>query len=428
MEQLTSWILQDRAPSLGVTEPGAIALATSTARQYVSGPVTYVAVSMTSGLYKNAFTCGIPNTEKTGSLYSAALGVIAGDPVKGLLALEGITERDVAAAEKMIQKGMVEVNLTEVTSALRIEAVVSTAHDTAQVVIAGSHTNIVRIQVNGEILLDKGESDALAASELDKAIVQYTLADFVHYCDTVPFSEIACLKEAYAMNLALAQAGLESKRAVISKEMVALNGGRVFSQDALGTAHVLTAAAIEARVIGLDAPAMSITGSGAHGIICTMPLYAAFKCGKLSAERLCRATALSYLVTMYIKAYSGRLSAYCGCGIAAGTGMAAALTYLLGGGVEEIGCTISNMACGITGMICDGGNTGCVLKAMTALDASYKAARLGLRRVTIGTEHGINGKTPEETMKNMGRIADPGMRETERTIVEILEAKGTVCL
>lgn len=424
MERLTTWILKDRVPSLGVTEPGAIALATSTARSYVTGIVTQVTVNLTSGLYKNAFTCGIPNTTKTGSLYSAALGVIAGDPKKGLLALEGITDADVQSAEQMIADGKVQVNLTEVTSALRIEAVVSSATDTATVVIAGSHTHIVSIAVNGEPVLEQSDSTAdHGASELDQTIVTYTLADFVHYCNTVPFAEIAQLKESYGMNLALAQAGLESERAVISKELVAMNGGRVFSQDVLGTAHVLTGAAIEARVIGLNRPAMSITGSGAHGIICTMPLYAAYKCKKLEAEQLCRATALSYLVTMYIKAYSGKLSAYCGCGIAAGTGMAAALTYLLGGGLEEISCTISNMACGITGMICDGGNTGCVLKAMTALDAAYKAAKLGLRKITIGAEHGINGTTPEETTRHMGRIADPGMQETERTIVEILAQK-----
>ncbi len=423
MEQLTKWILQDRAPSLGVTEPGAIALAAATARRYVSGAVTSVAVRLTSGLYKNAFTCGIPNTTKTGSRYSAALGALAGDPDKGLLCLANITAADVQAAERMIAAGQVTAELAEVTSDLRIEATVSSAADTATVTIAGSHTNIVSIVVNGETVLARQAEDADPAGALDQAIVAYTLADLLRYCDTVPAEEIACLKEAYGMHLALVQAGLESDRAVIARELVAMNGGRVFSQDELGTAHVLTGAAIEARVIGLDAPAMSIAGSGSHGIICTMPLYAVFKCRKLSSEGLCRATALSYLVTMYIKAYSGRLSAYCGCGIAAGAGMAAALAYLLGGGLAEVSRTISNMACGITGMICDGGNTGCVLKAMTALDAGYKAAMMGLHGVSIGAEHGINGATPEETMRNMGRIADPGMRETERTIVEILAQK-----
>ncbi|MDD5952324.1 MAG: L-serine ammonia-lyase, iron-sulfur-dependent, subunit alpha [Oscillospiraceae bacterium] len=420
MESLTTILLADRAPSLGVTEPGCIALATSLARSHVAGIVTSVRVRMTSGLYKNAFSCGIPNTEETGSRYSAALGVIAGHPEKGLLALEGITEADVQKARQLIAHGKVTVELSEVSSSLYLEATVSSQSDTATVVIAGSHTNVISITVNGKVLFQK---EAPAETDGEDPITAYTLADFLHYCDTVPLEEIAPLKEAYAMNLALAQAGLESDRTPITKTLVALNGGRVFSADPLATAHVLTGAAIEARVVGLDKPAMSITGSGSHGIIATMPLYAFFKCKKLDPERLCRATALSYLVTMYIKAYAGRLSAYCGCGIGAGTGMASALTYLLGGGEAEITCTIANMASGITGMICDGGNPGCVLKATTALDSGYKAAMLGLDRVCIGRSHGINGQTPEETMRNMGRIADPGMRETEGTIVEILSQK-----
>jgi L-cysteine desulfidase len=422
MERLTAWILNDRIPSLGVTEPGAIALAAATARKYVTGIVTHVTVRMTSGLYKNAYTCGIPNTTKKGAYYSAALGVIAGDPDKGLLALEGIHPADVQKAEQMIAEEKVEIIMTEVTSHLHLEAEVTSATDTATVVIDGTHTNIVRIDVNGETVL---ENDTIPQDDLDyeEGLVGYTLADIVHYCNTVPFSEIACLKEGYGVNLALTQVGLESDRAVISKGLVAMNGGRVFSQNTLGTAHVLTGAALEARVIGLNRPAMSITGSGAHGILCTMPLYAAYKCQKLDAEMLCRATALSYLITMYLKAYSGRLSAFCGCGIAGGTGMAAALTYLMGGGLHEISCTIYNMASSITGMICDGGNTGCVLKAMTALDCGYRSAMLGLRGIGIDRCHGINGKTVEETLQNMGKIADPGMQQTERVIVDILESK-----
>lgn len=426
MEQFTRWILTDREPSLGVTEPGAIAFGAATARQYVTGAVTSVSVAMTSGLYKNSFTCGIPNTTETGSQFSAALGVLAGKPEKGLLALEDITEADVAAAEEWIAAGKVTVTLSEITSHLKLEATVTSATETATVTIEGSHTNITSIVVNGETVLSKEAGESVSpAEEAEQAVTHYTLSEFLRYCDTVPFAEIAPLKEGYGMNLALAQAALESDRAVLSKGFVQMNGGHVFSANVLETAQVLTAAALEARVIGLGRPAMSITGSGAHGIICTMPLYAIFKCHRLTPEQLCRATALSYLVTMYLKGFAGRLSAYCGCGIAAGTGMAAALTYLMGGDQEQIECTISNMACGITGMICDGGNTGCVLKAMTAVDAAYRSAKLGMNRLRIGAEHGINGATIEETMQNMGRIADPGMRETERTIVELLEKKRT---
>ena len=177
-------------------------------------------------------------------------------------------------------------------------------------------------------------------------------------------------------------------------------------------------AAIEARVIGLDLPAMSITGSGAHGIIATLPLYALAKVSGASEEMMLRATLLSYLICTYIKEYSGKLSAFCGCGIAAGTGMCAGLCLMKGGNAEDIGHAINNMSASLTGMICDGGNHGCTMKGISATATAFKSASLALKGAYIGT-HGINAPTPEETMRKMGLIASPGMTATEKTIVEI---------
>lgn len=217
--------------------------------------------------------------------------------------------------------------------------------------------------------------------------------------------------------------GLKNPKTTFARYLLEKNGGDVISSNEQATASLLCNAAIEARVIGLDKPAMSITGSGAHGIIATMPLYAAYKVNGYCEEKLLRATALSYLVCMYIKEYSGKLSAFCGCAIAAGTGMACALVYLRGGTTEMMKHTINNMASSITGMICDGGNQGCTMKGIAAVDAAYQSVDFAMHGIYIQDVHGINGNTAEETMRNMGLIASPGMVETEGTIVKIFEDK-----
>ena len=215
--------------------------------------------------------------------------------------------------------------------------------------------------------------------------------------------------------------GLKSSKSTFIHQFFKMNGEKIFSDDVLKTAQLLCNGAIEARVIGLDKPAMSITGSGAHGIIAVMPLLAEQKVKNLSEETLLRGAALSYLVCMYIKEYSGRLSAFCGCGIAAGTGMACALVLMRNGSYEEMSHTINNMASSITGMICDGGNQGCTMKGIAATDTFWFI--IAMNGVYIYNVHGINGNTPEETMRNMGLIASPGMTGTEKTIVEIFENK-----
>ena len=182
------------------------------------------------------------------------------------------------------------------------------------------------------------------------------------------------------------------------------------------TASLLCNGAIEARVLGLPQPAMSITGSGAHGIIATMPLYAAYRVQGYPEQKLLRAAA-------YIKEYSGKLSAFCGCAIAAGTGMACGLVLLRDGGEDAMARTIRNMASSITGMICDGGNQGCTMKGVVAVDAAYRSVSMAMQGVAIDPVHGINGPTPEQTMRNMGLIASPGMVGTEKTMIDILERK-----
>ena len=428
MHELTKLIREDMKPALGVTEPGAIAFAAAKARSCVPGEVKSIKVSMNSGMYKNAFTCGIPGTDQVGSAYAAALGTVAGDPEKGLECLACVTEEDNVKARELIREGKVKTDLDSISSRIFIEARVETETGTAAVTIRDTHTHIVKITVNGETVFEtaKEERDEQGDSGFggeEHTIHRYTLAELASYIETVDAQELAFIREAYEVNLRLFNLGLESPKTTFARHLLKLNGGQVISDDEQATASLLCNAAIEARVIGLDAPAMSITGSGAHGIIATMPLYAAYKVNDYTEEQLLRATALSYLVCMYIKEYSGKLSAFCGCAIAAGSGMACALVWLRGGSVDDMTHTLDNMASSITGMICDGGNQGCTMKGIAAVDAAYKSVEFAMNGIYIAAVHGINGKTPEETMRNMGRIASPGMTGTEKTIVEIFEEK-----
>lgn len=422
MHELTELIKNDMKPALGVTEPGAIAFAVSTARSYLKGDVKKILLKLNSGMYKNAYTCGIPGSSHVGNLYAAALGAVAGVPEKGLESLADVTEADNEAAEKMVAAGMVEAQMTEITSRIFIEASVETESGEAVVTIRDSHTNIVRIAVNGEVVFSGEEKRGNEAVE-KPLIHSYTLEQIYEYSSTVDVEEIRFIMDAFQMNYELFEEGLENPRTTYARYLLKKNGGEIFSEDEQKTASLLCNAAIEARVIGLDKPAMSITGSGAHGIIATLPLYAVAKVKGLPDEKLLRATALSYLVCMYIKEYSGKLSAFCGCGIAAGTGMACGLVYLKDGTVDMMAKTINNMASSLTGMICDGGNKGCTMKGVVAVDAAFQSVDFAMQGIFIDNVHGINGMTPEETMHNMGLIASPGMVETEGVIVGVMREK-----
>lgn len=424
MHALTELIKSDMKPALGVTEPGAIAFAVSTAKAHIKGTVKRVGLRLNSGMYKNAFTCGIPGTSEVGNYYAAALGAVAADPKKGLECLEGIGKAEEEAAGEMIKAGMISVSMSSITSRIFIEATVTGETSEAVVTIQDAHTNITKITENGTVVFEKEAKAAQESKEATPLIHQYTLVQMVEYVNTVSAQELDFIKEAYKVNYELLQEGLKSPKTTYGPYLLKKNGGVLVSEDERKTASLFCNGAIEARVIGLSKPAMSITGSGAHGIIATMPLYAVYKINNYTDEQLLRATALSYLVCMYIKEYSGKLSAFCGCAIAAGTGMACALAWLKGAGAETMEKVINNMASSITGMICDGGNQGCTMKGIVAVDAAFDSVELAMDDVYIYNAHGINGATPEETMHNMGLIASPGMTGTEKTIVDILDGKN----
>jgi len=464
MHELSTLIKKDMVPALGVTEPGAISFCVAKAKSYAKGELLHLNVAMNSGMYKNAFTCGIPNSKEVGNVFAAALGYVAGNPDKGLESLANVTPADNVSAQRLIDEGKITVALSGISSRIFMEATLKTTESKVLLTIRDTHTNITKIVVNGETVLETDDKDeaidrpeagitesdkteeGCGITESDKteegcgitesnkvaeetgttkihSIHRYTLAELVDYINTVPLEEIEFVKEAYKVNLELFEEALKNPRTTFARQLLVMNGGEVISKDEQMTASLLCNATIEARVIGLDKPAMSITGSGAHGIIATMPLYGVYKIHGLSEEMLYRATMLSYLICTYIKEYSGRLSAFCGCAIAAGTGMACGLVYLKGGTVEQMEYTLNNMASSITGMICDGGNQGCTMKGVAACDAAFRSVAFAMKGVHIDKVHGINGNTPEETMRNMGLIASPGMVGTEKTIVEIFEEK-----
>lgn len=420
MHPLIELIKKDMVPALGVTEPGCIAFAVAKAKSYLTSKPERVVLSLNSGLYKNAYTCGIPNSSHYGIKYAAAFGLIMADSQKGLQALEGITPDDDRKAEQLIQKGRIIVKLSCISSALYCQATVYSKHEECTVTIEQSHTNITSIRLNGQFIFHNVIQNR---QDITPLIHQYSVKDIWEAVRSFSEEELSFIQKAFDMNMSLFKEGLQSQKTVILHQLYRMNGNTIFSKDVQKSASLLCNGAIEARVLGLEAPAMSITGSGAHGIIATLPLYAYSVLNHCTNKQLYQATALSYLICMYIKEYSGKLSAFCGCGIAAGTGMACGLVYLQQGNKEQIDHVIRNMASSITGMICDGGNHGCVMKGMAAVDIAFESAQLAMADVSIESVHGINGMSIEDTLKNMGEIADPGMRETEKVIVDILKKK-----
>lgn len=419
-EDFLSLLKDEMKPALGVTEPGAIALACASAYKAIGGELKEIELVLDEGIFKNAYSCAIPGTDDLGNEMSAILGVIAGKPELELEVLKYIDEEDIKAAEKLRDSNIVKIKVLRDLKGIHIDSKVETDLGWGRAVIEGKHSNIVLVETNKKVIFKKQYKTNDKNAEGSFNIKEYKLSDLINFVDNVPKEDIEFTLEAIKVNEELAKSGMNGAGMNAALGLSKLLTDEVISEDVILHGQMLTGYAIDARVGGVAKEAMSISGSGSHGIIATMPLLAVAKKYNIDDDKLSRAIALSFLITIYIKEYSGRLSAFCGCAIAAGTGASVGIVYMLGGSIEQITYTINNMAANITGMICDGGNYGCSLKAITATNAAMMSAFFALKDISIPNNFGIVGQTPEETMINMGKIASPGMLETENTILDIM--------
>lgn len=410
-------------PSLGVTEPGAVALCTAAASNNNQIKTTAINLTVSPNIYKNCMSVGIPGLQEKGIVAAAALGAIAGDYHLGLEALSHINEEDTMLYQHFIRTANINVSISDQNELLYIEAFCEGENGFGSCIIRESHDNIVFMQHNGTTVLDHTSSsykniENNSGDQLKAA----TVSELLDIIEQLEEDDLALLKTGAEKNLHAAQWGLAHRPGMgAGAALMDLQKKGIIEPSLLTQLQMYTAAASDVRVSGSFMPIMTCAGSGNHGITAFVPVAKAAEHFGSSPVKTLKALAISNLLTVYIKNYSGKLSGMCGCGVAAATGVAAALTYLMGGTVRQIEHSIKNMAGDITGIICDGAKDGCSLKLSTAVSSAFRAATFAISGIVIPDDNGIVALTSEKTMQNMGKISSQGMAPTDITILDIMQ-------
>jgi len=422
------------APALGCTEPTAIALGAAAARSLMgSDPIRSIEIWVDPNIYKNGIAVSIPGTGGLCGLDMAgALGALGGDPALKLEVLAPVDDRTVAETRKLVADGNVRVNLLSDQKGLFVRTVIKGEAHTAESVIERLHDRIVSLVFDGKsldehsLLADRSEKGAenngLAA--LENWLKGLSLAQLISLIDDLDGDDFAFIEEGIQFNSRLAEYGLKHGSGLgVGKTMERLVRQRLIKKDMMSEARILASAAADARMAGVKLPAMSSAGSGNHGLTAILPIVAVFDFVEADRKVMLEAIALSHIITGHIKAYTGRLSAVCGCSVAAGAGATAGIAYLLGGDLKHIAGSIKNLIMDLAGVICDGAKAGCALKLATAAGTAVQAALFALQGVNVQPTDGIIGASPEDTMKNIGTLTTEGMIETDHTILNIMMEK-----
>ncbi|NLJ34479.1 MAG: serine dehydratase subunit alpha family protein [Firmicutes bacterium] len=417
LEQLLEILQEQVKPALGCTEPGAVAYGVALAKELLGTRVEDLRIKVDKNVLKNGMNVGIPGTEERGIVFAAALALVIGKSEYVLEALRDITPASLEAATAIVKAGIIKLDLEEKVDCLYISVEAQGEGARSQVIIKNDHTNVVFKSKNGHILLarEDGSLQAPGPGKNKYKIKNYTIRELIEFVRNVPGKEVAFIQAGIDMNMNLARIAL--------RDEIGMGLGKYFFQRAKNVfdrAKAYTVAAAEARMSGYPLPVMTSAGSGNHGLVAITPLAAIGTEMGISRENITRSIALSHLLTIYVKVHTGTLSPVCGCGIAAGIGCTAGLTYMLGGSNDQIRAAINNMAAGISGMICDGAKLGCSAKLAIAVDAAVDAANMALKDIYIPFTDGILAEAAEETVKNMALVSRVGMASTDEVILAIM--------
>lgn len=406
-------------PALGCTEPIAVALAVAKARETLGCLPEKIELQVSRNILKNAMGVGIPGTGMVGLEIASALSAVVGRSAYGLEVLSDAEEADYAAAREYKARGVISVATKDTEKKLYIEAHVMAGSHEAVCIIEDAHTQITQVMLDGQVLEHHAAGTQHADVKADHALTIEGIYDFVLQAD---IADLAFLKEAIAMNDAVAQAGLSADYGMRVGRV--LQDGRAMEEMTLAEyVCAYTSAAADARMAGCTLPVMSTAGSGNQGISASLPVVAAArKLGK-TEEQMLRAEALSQLVTIHIKSYIGKLSPLCGCAIASSIGSSCGVVYLLGGGLKEIVCAIQNMISDISGLICDGAKSSCALKIASSIASAMQCAKLAMAGVGASGLDGIVAGDVELSIRNLANLGIQGMESTDRVILDMMIAK-----
>ena len=419
-------------PALGCTEPAAIALACAAAASLLEGEeIDRLELWVDPNIYKNGTAVAIPGTDgMTGLDVAAGVGAFGGNPSIGLEVFDTVDQRSIDKTKALIDSKGVDIHLFEETG-LHVKAVITSGSDSAVAEIKELHNNIVYLSLNDIEITDSnllskvaGSSGKSAMALLEEWLMDLKLDDIYEMIDEIDEEDLAFLKKGVEYNVTLAEYGLKYGSGLgIGKAIERLLKQKLLVKDMSTSARILTSAAADARMSGVNLPAMSSAGSGNHGLTAILPIWAIKDFVANDEETVLRAIGLSHVITAYVKAHTGRLSAVCGCSVAAGAGATAGITYLVGGDVEHMAGAIKNIMEDLAGVICDGAKAGCALKLNTAAGAAVQAALFSLQGINVQDTDGIIGQSTEQTVKNIGTLSHQGMVETDRTILKIMREK-----
>jgi len=414
-QQYINILKEELRPAMGCTEPIALAYAGAKARQVLGKMPDKIRLFVSGNIIKNVKSVVVPNTGgQHGMAAALCAGIVAGDADKELQVISDVPKEKHAQIKEYMNTVDLDIQPAYSDLVFDIDVFEYAGEDCVRLRIINHHTNIVIIEKNGEKIIDLPITESSEDHLTDKSCL--SIEKIVEFADCLDVEDVRpFVGEQIRCNMAIAKEGIENDWGANIGSVILRRQGTSITKKASAYA----AAGSDARMSGCEKPVMIVSGSGNQGITASVPVAVYAQEIGASEEMLLKAVTLSDLVTIHQKAGIGRLSAYCGA-ISAGCGAGAGIAYLNGGNAHAIAHTVVNAIAILSGTICDGAKPSCAAKIASAVDAGILGYHMYLENQQFYGGDGIVTKGVDNTVYNIGKLAREGMRETDRTILEIM--------
>lgn len=400
--------------ALGCTEPIALAYAAAKAARVLGKTPEHIKVRCSGNIVKNVKGVKVPNAGDMKGIQTASiLGAIGGDCDKKLQVLEGVSKQALEKTQELVKTDFCEIEVLEDVSNLHIITEVFLKDESALVEIVDGHTNIVRIEHNGKIEFQADRQDAKEDLS-DRELLSFD--DIIEFADTVDLADVKeLIGRQIAYNTQISEEGLQHDYgANVGKSLL-----QIYGDDITIRAKARAAAGSDARMSGCSLPVVINSGSGNQGMTVSLPVIEYAREYHKSEEELYRALVLGNLMAIHQKTTIGKLSAYCGA-VSAACASGVAIAYLMGDNRQVMQDTIVNTLGNVAGIVCDGAKPSCAAKIASSVDAAILGYNMARNNCHFEAEEGLIKDDIETTIQSYGRLAKQGMRETDKTILQIM--------
>ena len=420
--QIIALIKREVVPAIGCTEPAAVALCTAYATEALGCRPGRIDVQLSGNMLKNAMGVGIPGTGMTGLPIAVALGALIGKSAYQLEVLKDVCPEAVAAAKSFLAEKRIAIGLTKDSDeTLYIEVRCEAGEKRSRAIIARDHTRLVYLE--GPCVPTQDMRAQLGKEQEEAAENDLTLRRVFEFATTAPLADLEFINESRRLNEAAAEEALKGNYGHELGKTLSRPLGKGIMGDSIFS-HIIsaTSSACDARMAGAMIPVMSNSGSGNQGIAATLPVVVFARENHNTEEELTRALVLSHLTAIYIKQSLGRLSCLCGC-VVASTGSSCGMTYLMGGGYDQVACSVKNMIANLAGMVCDGAKPSCALKVSSGVSTAVLSAMLAVQNHSVTSTEGLIEDDVDRCIRNLTRLGSVGMQETDKMVLDIMTHK-----